>query len=436
VSDGAGAIVCAKPGRTCRPWKFVPLPFAPVRVLLIARAAAGYRFDGWSGYCTGFGPRCPLTLTQNTVVHASFARIGGVGAPQTFHIDVIGSGAIMSSPSRVECTAICDRRYALGTAVTFQAIPEIGYTVGGWGGECAGRAVDEDTCTVTIPAGGASVEVSFDPRYSLTVALNGRGAVTFNPIGTTEESPSSAGSATCAAADVGECTNRYQVDTEVTLTAHAAPDSRFIGWGIARCRARPTCVVTIDQYQYVTANFSPLPLYVRTAGSGVVIGASIGITCGSVCNANVPAGQIVTLTAVPASGRTFKKWHGCTSVPAVPATCRAMMSVARAVTAKFSDAPNAIGPFEIVGSPFKVVKVGTAGGSVTTDDGYIDCGAGCPSESASYRHGDTVTLHAHRTPGWHFARWSWQCLEKIRKTTCVVLAGNVVEVDATFVRNR
>ena len=50
------------------------------------------------------------------------------------------------------------------------------------------------------------------------------------------------------------CNGSFQPGTPVQLTAFAAPDSVFVGWGGA-CTGTGTCIVPMTQHQVVTAEF-------------------------------------------------------------------------------------------------------------------------------------------------------------------------------------
>jgi hypothetical protein len=80
---------------------------------------------------------------------------------------------------------------------------------------------------------------------------------------------------------------------------------------------------------------SPVTLTVARAGAGAgtVTSAPAGIACGATCAAKFPNGQVVTLTATPASGSTFAGWSGagCSGT----ATCQVTLDAATGVTATF-----------------------------------------------------------------------------------------------------
>ena len=126
------------------------------------------------------------------------------------------------------------------------------------------------------------------PQVALAVALSGPGSVS-------SDLPGLACSVTC--------TTQWDQGTTVTLAANPGPGLRFVRWAGA-CTGF-VCTVTLAQAQSVTAVFGPatVPVNVTTAGRGKV-------TCTPVCSRSFPAGDPVTIRAVPAKGWKFARWSG------------------------------------------------------------------------------------------------------------------------------
>ncbi|QQS34342.1 MAG: hypothetical protein IPM50_07195 [Acidobacteriota bacterium] len=89
-------------------------------------------------------------------------------------------------------------------------------------------------------------EVLVTPQYLLTVtpAGTGTGLVTSSPAGIN-----------CG----GDCTELYDENTVVTLTAVADMGSVFTGWSGGGCAGTGTCIVTMSQARNVTATFDLIP---------------------------------------------------------------------------------------------------------------------------------------------------------------------------------
>jgi hypothetical protein len=122
------------------------------------------------------------------------------------------------------------------------------------------------------------------------------------------------------------CTTQWDQGTSVTLQATPGRGLRFVRW--AGACAGPTCTVALAQAQSVTAVFGPrtIPLKVATTGKGTV-------RCTPVCVKAFPAGDPLTLRAVPAKGWTFARWSGaCRGTRPV---CRPATGAALSVRATF-----------------------------------------------------------------------------------------------------
>jgi hypothetical protein len=127
------------------------------------------------------------------------------------------------------------------------------------------------------------------PQLPLTVAMVGTGKVTSDLPGLD-----------CSTA----CTTQWDQGSSVALSVTAAPGLRFVRWTGA-CNGNISCVVTLTQAQSVTAVFGPstIPVKVATTGRG-------NVRCTPGCSKSFPAGDPLTLRAVPAKGWKFTGWSG------------------------------------------------------------------------------------------------------------------------------
>ena len=75
-------------------------------------------------------------------------------------LSVNAGGTVISSPLGINCTSQsstgCDARFARSTVVALAAVPDAGYSFGGWGGTCEGTS-----CSVTM-----------DTSHSVTATFN------------------------------------------------------------------------------------------------------------------------------------------------------------------------------------------------------------------------------------------------------------------------
>lgn len=145
---------------------------------------------------------------------------------------------------------------------------------------------------------GAQMTAANVIPYSLTVRPVGGGSVS------STDKMISCGS---------KCGAGYNRNTPVTLTASANSGNIFVGWGGACAGNALTCTLSITDAVNVTANFAQMFKFgVSTSGKGTVIGDN-GINCGKTCNASVPDGTVITMTAAPTTGFVFSNWTGaCT----------------------------------------------------------------------------------------------------------------------------
>ena len=315
---GTGTVTSSPGGIDCGTDCTEVFPAGTV-VTLTAMADVSSSFSGWSGSgCSGTGT-CVVTVDQARAVTASFTL-------NRYALAVTrsgsGSGIVRSSPAGIDCGADCTEEYDHGTAVTLTATASTGSTFVGWsGGGCSGTA----DCVVSV-TGITTVTATFAiNQLGVTVmrAGNGTGTVTSNPAGIN-----------CGA----DCSELYNFGTVVTLTAATAAGSVFSGWSGGGCAGTGTCVVTVNAAVAVTATFTltqhTLTVTRAGSGTGTVTSAPAGINCGADCSEVYNYGQLVGLTASPASGNSFTGWSGggCSGTGA----CTVAMTSAQSVTATFS----------------------------------------------------------------------------------------------------
>ena len=113
-------------------------------VTLSATAATGSTFGGWSGAgCSGTGT-CIVSMSAAQSVTAAFNVIDSYTL--TVSKSGAGGGAVLSSPSGVNCGALCSATFTNGASVTLNATATTGSTFAGWGGACSGTG----SCIVTM----------------------------------------------------------------------------------------------------------------------------------------------------------------------------------------------------------------------------------------------------------------------------------------------
>ncbi len=317
---GSGTVTSLSPGINCGTDCTERYGFNTV-VVLTAVPAPGSVFAGWSGACSNLGGNnCTLLMDAGKSVTATFVttRLLTVTTAGT------GIGTVTSSPAGITCGADCSEPYNLGTVVTLTATPAVNSVFSGWSGACSGAS---PTCDVTMDV-AKSVTASFTtmvvPTRLLTVttAGTGGGTVTSSPAGIS-----------CGA----DCSEPYNLNTVVTLTAAPSADSVFSSWTGACSGSSAACNVTMDAAKSVTANFTRqlvLTVAISGTGTGVVTSSPTGINCGADCSEPYNPNVVVNLAATPFQGSVFDSWSGACAEQGNP--CAVTMNSAKAVGATFS----------------------------------------------------------------------------------------------------
>jgi len=268
--------------------------------------------------------------------------------------------------------------YRYGQTVTVNAVAAPGFTFASWSGD------------VSSPVNGLSVELTKDVLLTANFAQSGSTTLTTATVGsgTVERNPLQA---------------TYGIGQQVVLTATAAAGWSFVGWSGDLTGTANPATVTMTADQSITATFAQAlhTLTTATVGNGVIT-----ITP---AKPQYAAGEVVTLTPVPAAGWRFQGWSGDLSGTTVPGTVT--MNGDRQVTATFVEATY-------------TVTVGQQGeGTVTV-----------APPAASYRFGDQVTLTATPAAGWRFQGWSG-ALSGTANPVLLTVDGDKT-VTATFVQSQ
>jgi uncharacterized repeat protein (TIGR02543 family) len=211
-----------------------------------------------------------------------------------------GSGTVTSSPSGIDCGTTCSYSFNYNTSIILTAAASTGSTFTSWGGTCSGSL---STCTVTMDS-GKSVTATFTlSQYSLTTNVVGSGTITRNNAGP------------------------YNYGDVVQLTAVPATGWSFSGWTGDLTGSTNPANITISGNMSVTAIFTQdvYTLTTNVVGSGSVTRNNTG---------PYHYGDVVQLTAVPATGWSFLAWSGDLSGSVNPTTIT--INGNKSVTATFA----------------------------------------------------------------------------------------------------
>ena len=258
-------------------------------VTLSESADPGSTFIGWSGDCTGSGA-CVVTMDAVKNVTATFDITQHT---LTVSLAGTGSGTVTSAPAGIDCDPDCTEDYDEDTVVTLSPSADPGSTFVAWSGDCTGSGA----CMVTMDAAKnvtATFDISGTPQHTLTVSLAGTGSGTVM---------SDVAGISCDP----DCTEDYDEDTVVTLTATEDPGSTFSGWNGAGCSGTGDCVVTMDAPKNVTATFDTTPsggeIISLTQVDHFEMGWSGGTSSGTPLT--IPSTDAAGITYHPPSGHLF-----------------------------------------------------------------------------------------------------------------------------------
>jgi hypothetical protein len=292
-------------------------------------AATAYSWSSNAGFgsSTPSGTVSPLATTTYTVTGSNAAGPGNTASATVtvqadYNLSVsksgTGSGVVTTAFGIINCGTKCSGDYSNDTIVTLTATPAAGSTFTGWSGDCVGTGV----CNVTMNA-AKSVTATFSQGSSPSCTLTATPASIFvgdaslltvscNPAATAYSWSSNAG--------FGSSTSSGTVSPSATAT-YTVTGSNAAGPGNT---ASATVTVQVDYNLSVAKSGT---------GSGTVTSSSGNINCGSICNASINSGTLLTLTATPATGSTFTGWSGdCVGT----GVCNVTMNAAKSVTATFS----------------------------------------------------------------------------------------------------
>jgi hypothetical protein len=262
-------------------------------VSLTAVSAAGWSFSGWSGDIVSSVNPVQVTMDGPKSVAATFTE-----NQYTLTITVpSGGGSVGKSPDQAT--------YTYGTIVTLTASLAVGWSFSGWSGDLGGST---SPTTITMD-GNKAVTATFTQNvYSLTISYAGDGS---GSVSTDLSAP-------------------YHYGDVVQLTATPADGSSFSGWSGDLGGSVNSTTITIDGNKAVTATFARIvyTLTIHTTGSGSVSTDK---------SAPYYWGDVVQLTASPATGWSFQYWGGDLSGSAN--ITMITMKADHDITANFIDKP-------------------------------------------------------------------------------------------------
>lgn len=220
----------------------------------------------------------------------------------------------------------------------------------------------------------------------------------------------------------GDCQEAFLEGTTLQLNATPAAGSTFVGWTGACTGMSPSCAITMDQDQVVSARFTgtgsgpthPVTVQRLGEGSGSISSNPAGIDCGTACSSAFAEGTTVTLTATPDVGYAFMGWGGVCSGKG---SCQFAVFAPLWISATFGPATR----------PLNVTVSGSGIGSVTSSPAGIACPGDCSDTFAS---NSTVLLTTAPASGSRFVGWGGDCAGAA--PTCSLAVDSDLVVSANF----
>jgi len=332
----------------------------------------GYQVASWTGACAASGQNvhCALSNVQaDQTSTVSFTLI----PPSTYHVSasvVLGHGSVSCTPNTVTS----------GGNSTCTAVPDPGYQVANWDGDCAGWGT-QSQCYLTKIKADQTATVSFAPlppaNYTVSASVSsGNGHVSCTPT-------------TVTAGDSSSCT--------------AVPDA---GWAVqiwggdcASAGSSAQCNLTnIQANQSATVSFAalPVPTYAISAS---VDGGNGSVSCAP---STVPQGDSASCTAVPAANYQVAAWTGACAATGHTVHCAlSNIQADQTSTVRFEPIP-----------PTSY----TVSATVTGGHGAVACSPGTVTAGGASR------CTAVPDPGYRVQAWGGDCSAAGSQTQCALSA--------------
>ncbi len=256
----------------------------PVQV--VATAATGFDFTGWTGDTTTTEDTLSLVMTRTRNLTATFTI-------RTYTVSVSAgpNGTVSKAPDQP--------LYDYGTNLVLTANPSVGYHLVSWGGDTTSTA---NPLTVIVTRNRTISATFAINQYTLNVTTLGPGAVVKAP-------------------------NQPNYDHGISVNLTATPNTgfHFVGWGGDTTGTTNPLAVVMTRNRTMSATFG-YQLNTAVVGTGSVTR--------NPNQQNYAPGTAVSLTAVPGAGYSFTGWSGDTTTTVNPLNLQ--MTRNRSFTATFT----------------------------------------------------------------------------------------------------
>jgi uncharacterized repeat protein (TIGR02543 family) len=290
-TPGGGSI-----GISPAPYAGANLYLSNTLVTLTATPSNGWLFAGWTGDSTASTNVTTILMDQPRAVQALFQ----IWPSYPLSASTPGGGTVSVSPA----PGAAGNLYPSNTLVTLTATPSNGWSFVGWSGD----SIATTNVTTVVVDQPLAVQALFGT--SLNLFTNGNGQVLLDP-------PS----------------GPFLFGSTVQLTALPSPGSYFFGWSGAASGFANPLQFTVNNASGITALFGVLRsnqvlLSVSPSANGTVtINPARSV---------YTLGDVVTLTALPATNYVFTGWGGDASGTVNPLVLS--LSTSTFITASFGQA--------------------------------------------------------------------------------------------------
>ncbi len=357
------------------------------QVTLLATAADGWRFDGWSGDTTWPGDTLIVTMDNSKSVTANFDQLS-----YTLSISKAGSGAVEVNGTRHSLP--WSDSFLSGTVVTLVAKPATGWRFEGWSGD----ATWENGTLIVTMSNPKNLTATFsEETFTLSLAKTGEGSVKVN--GTVRSLPWS-----------GE----FVTGSELTLEAIPDDEWDFKRWSGDANWSGAILTVTLDDNKSITAEFEEartLAVSITSVGSGSI--EINGLSLSLPWSGELERNSQVTMQAVPATGWEFEGWSG--DVTSVQNPILVTVNHRLDIEVEFSQ----------IQCQLSLVVEGD--GAITVNGESRDL----PS-TETHAYGSEITLIAVADSGWLFTGWSGDVTGTTNPLSIEITAD--LSVTATFIQ--
>jgi len=341
------------------------------QVYLTAQATSSdYEFSHWEEDLSGTSTDETILIDSNKFVRAVFTPVD-----YKLHVNINGSGSVISDPSGIDCEPNCSSSYEFNTIVDLVATAHTGWTFVEWTGDVLTTNLECDILIDSTKSVTAHFTINY---YMLEVEIEGGGRVesTDNHIICPDES----------------CSQQYEYNSVVDLIATPDEHWEFSHWEEDLTSSDASESVTVDSDKLVRAVFvlKKYTLEITIDGNGSVVNNDKGIDCDDNCTYQIEYGTNVDLEALPSTGWSFTNWSQHLSGHDPNETI--LIDGNKQVTAHF----------EINHYTLDVETTGQ--GNVNTDDGHIECPPNSQRQHV-YEYNTHVGLTAIPEEHWTLDRW-------------------------------